>query len=120
MAPRKPAVKPKAKPKAKAPATKKPAATSTGKSHTKEHAIYAGRAQSGRLLPGPAPRKTGGMSPAASDRGDRLESGVTATTIAARQGVSQPVASAELAARTRKATPAARAKNPNLNRVKGY
>lgn len=41
-----------------------------------------------------------------------------AAKIAARQGVSKERASAELAASTRRAGPAARAKNPRLNRVK--
>jgi hypothetical protein len=43
-----------------------------------------------------------------------------AARMAAKQGVSTERASAELAASTRRAGPAARAANPRLNRVKGY
>jgi hypothetical protein len=43
-----------------------------------------------------------------------------AAGMAARQGISQAAASAELASSTRKASPAARRSNPKLNRVKGY
>jgi hypothetical protein len=42
-----------------------------------------------------------------------------AKKIAAKQGVSMKRASAILAAGTRKASPAAKAKNPNLKKVKG-
>lgn len=41
-----------------------------------------------------------------------------AKAIAKRQGVSKKTASAELAASTRKASPAAKAANPNLRKVK--
>lgn len=41
-----------------------------------------------------------------------------AAKIAKRQGVSKKEASAELATSTRKASPAAKRKNPNLKRVK--
>ena len=40
--------------------------------------------------------------------------------IASRMGVSQKRAGAILAASTRKASPAAKKKNPRLKRVKGY
>jgi len=40
--------------------------------------------------------------------------------IAKREGISQERAGAILASRTRKASPAAKRKNPNLKRVKGY
>lgn len=39
--------------------------------------------------------------------------------IAAKEGVSKKAAGAILASATRKASPAARAKNPSLNKVKG-
>lgn len=42
-----------------------------------------------------------------------------ANSISKKQGVSKKVASAELAASTRRSSAAARRKNPNLNRVKG-
>ena len=42
-----------------------------------------------------------------------------ASKIAAKQGVSKEAASAILAASTRKASPAAKRKNPNLKKVKG-
>lgn len=42
-----------------------------------------------------------------------------ASSIAKKQGVSKEAASAILAASTRKASPAAKAKNPRLKRVKG-
>ena len=41
-----------------------------------------------------------------------------ASSMAARQGISKAEASAELAASTRKASPAAKKANPRLNRVK--
>lgn len=41
-----------------------------------------------------------------------------AKQIAKRQGVSKKTAGAELAASTRRASPAARKANPNLNKVK--
>ena len=43
-----------------------------------------------------------------------------AKKIAKKQGVSKKEASAELAAATRRASPAAKKKNPNLKKVKGY
>lgn len=43
----------------------------------------------------------------------------TAAKIAKKQGVSVKTASKELAASTRRASSAARRKNPRLNRVKG-
>lgn len=39
--------------------------------------------------------------------------------MAKRQGISQKAAAAELAASTRRASPAARKANPRLNRVRG-
>jgi len=42
-----------------------------------------------------------------------------ASSMARRQGISTKRASAELAASTRRASSAARKRNPNLNRVKG-
>jgi hypothetical protein len=41
-----------------------------------------------------------------------------AASIAKKQGVSKKEASAELAASTRRASPAAKKKNPNLKKVK--
>lgn len=42
-----------------------------------------------------------------------------AAGMAKRQGISRKAASAELAASTRRASPAARKANPRLNRVRG-
>lgn len=42
-----------------------------------------------------------------------------AAGMARRQGISQKAAAAELAASTRRASPAARKANPRLNRVRG-
>ena len=41
------------------------------------------------------------------------------TSISAKEGVSSKSAGAILASASRKASPAAKAKNPNLNKVKG-
>lgn len=42
-----------------------------------------------------------------------------AASMSRKQGISTKEASAELAASTRRASPAAKAKNPNLRKVKG-
>jgi hypothetical protein len=59
----------------------------------------------------------GGRS--SSQGGDHPGFANVAAGIADRQGVSPKVAAAELAASTRRASPAAKRRNPRLNRVKG-